>query len=83
MKNERNLTMNTTATQPPIVSRAATVNTVPYWQGFDAYCQGHPLEGMPTEEHARGWWAANRAEGETLEYIEYQGETDFIRTGGN
>lgn len=50
--------MNTVATQPPVVSRTATVHTVPFWQGYLAFAEGQPLDGMPTEEHAEGWWSA-------------------------
>lgn len=75
--------MNTTTAQdPPIVSRAATVNTVPYWQGFDAYCQGHPLDSMPTLEHARGWWAANSAQAETESYVEDRLDREYHARGG-
>lgn len=53
-----------------------------YWQGFDAYCDKQPLEDMPTPEHVRGWFFANKCVGDTNDYIESRGETDWIRMGG-
>jgi len=58
------------------------VTRTAYWDGFDDFCRGAQLEDMPSEEHVRGWFFACRCEGDTLDLIEYQGETDFIRTGG-
>lgn len=55
--------MNTATIQAP-----ATVKTSAFWQGFDDYCKGAQLEDMPSAEHQRGWWHANRCQGDTLDY---------------
>lgn len=63
-----------------------------YTDGFNAYCEGQPLEDMPSEEHQRGWWGANRGQAvaETDEWlaarleelVDGQEDEEFNRWGG-
>ena len=41
------------------------VTRTAYWEGFDAYCDKQPLEDMPTPEHVRGWFFANKCDSDT------------------
>lgn len=42
-----------------------------FWDGFMAYCEGAQIEEMPTQYHARGWYAALKSQAET-EYVQEQ-----------
>lgn len=44
-----------------------------YWDGFESYIEGHPLEDMPTAMQRKGWWAANKCQGEA----EYDNDVDY------
>lgn len=72
-----------TVTQPPLVSRGATVTTPAFWDGFTGFSEGAQLEEMPTGEHAQGWFYASRCEGDTNDYADSIVEREFVRFGGN
>lgn len=49
--------------RPAFSARAAAdMRRNAYWAGFDAYCNGAPLDEMNGDEMRRGWWAALNAE---------------------
>lgn len=50
---------------PP--ARAITEQSL-YWDGFNAYCAGAQLEDMQTTAEQRGWWFANKCQGEAEAY---------------
>lgn len=70
----------------PLVSKAwfgedESRSHILYWDGFEAYIEGQPLEDMPTKQQRKGWWAANKADGEA-EVGSIEDDHEWIRTGG-
>lgn len=62
----------------PLVSKAyfdenESRSHILFWDGFEAYIEGQPLENMPTKMQERGWWFGNKMEGEA----EFENDCDY------
>lgn len=79
-----------TTRQSDFISKAMNLTThldTPnnrFWDGFQAHCEGQPLEDMPSADQERGWFAGNAAQGEaeTDEYADDIADRQFWATGG-